>query len=121
MPEIARKAEVDTVDSPDGTPGDPCPGDVKCNSPSIQATKAGSSDVFIMGIGVVRETDKMKSHPSPACGCAAHAPTLTVCSSRVYANGLRIGRKGDAYGGDHIIISGAPTVFDGSAQYVPPS
>jgi len=116
MPEIARKAQVDTVASPDGNPGDPCPGDVKCNSPSTQATEAGSSDVFIMGIGVVREGDVMKSHPSPACGCPAHAPKLTVFSSRVYANGLRIGRKGDYYGGDHMISSGAPTVFDGSAQ-----
>lgn len=113
---VARKAQVDTVASPDGNPGDPCPGDVKCNSPSTQATEAGSSDVFIMGIGVVREGDVMKSHPSPACGCPAHAPSLSTFSAYVYANNLRIGRVGDAYGGDHLISSGAPTVHDGSPQ-----
>ncbi len=117
MPLVARKAEKDDVDSPDGTPGDDCaPGKKKCNVKSTQKTDEGSSDVFIMGIGVVRETDAMISHPSPACGCAAHAPTLSTFSAYVYANNLRIGRVGDAYGGDHLISTGAPTVHDGSPQ-----
>jgi len=117
MPLVARKAGNDAVASPDGNPGDPCaPGKVKCDVASTQKTDVGSDDVFIMGKGVVRETDAMISHPSPACGCAAHAPTLSTFSSRVYANGLRIGRVGDAYGGDHLISTGAPTVSDGSAQ-----
>ena len=117
MPEVARKAAVDLVDSPDGTPGTPCDDGKKniCDNPSIQATAAGSSDVFIMGIGVVREGDAMISHPAPVCGCAPHAPTLSTFSSRVYANGLRIGRIGDAYAG-HVIITGAAKVFDGSAR-----
>lgn len=117
MPAIARKAAVDIVNSPDGNPGTPCDGGARviCDVPSIQATAAGSSDVFIMGIGVVREGDAMISHPAPVCGCAPHAPTLSTFSSRVYANGLRIGRIGDDYAG-HVIVSGAPTVFDGSPQ-----
>jgi uncharacterized Zn-binding protein involved in type VI secretion len=117
MPLIARKAAVDTVDSPDGSPGTPCPdGRPKCDAPSTQYTAAGSSDVFIMGVGVVREGDAMIAHQYVPCGCPSHAPVLTTFSSRVYANGLRIGRVGDAYGGDHPISSGAPTVSDGSAQ-----
>lgn len=115
MPEVARKSQVDLVASPDGTPGTPCDAGFICNSPSIQATDAGSSDVFIMGIGVVREGDAMIPHPAPICGCPLHAPTLSTFSSRVYANGRRIGRIGDAYAG-HVIITGAATVFDGSAQ-----
>jgi uncharacterized Zn-binding protein involved in type VI secretion len=117
MPLVARKAAVDLVDSPDGTPGTPCDGGAKkiCDSPSIQATAAGSPDVFVMGIGVVREGDAMISHPAPVCGCSPHAPTLSVFSAFVYANGKRIGRVGDAYDG-HVIITGASTVNDGSPQ-----
>ncbi len=114
---VARKSGVDKVDSPDGTPGADCaPGKKKCDVKSEQKTDVGSSDVFIMSIGVVRETDAMIPHPSPACGCAEHAPTLSTFSAYVYANGLRIGRVGDAYGGDHLISTGAPTVHDGSPQ-----
>ena len=115
MPAIARKAAVDLVASPDGTPGTPCDVGVRCDSPSIQATAAGSSDVFIEGIGVVREGDPMLAHPYVPCGCPSHAPGLSTFSSRVYANGLRIGRLGDEYSA-HVIITGASTVFDGSAQ-----
>lgn len=117
MPLVARKAAEDSVDSPDGTPGIPCPdGQPKCDLPSTQATAAGSSDVFIETIGVVREGDAMIPHQYTPCGCPSHAPTLSTFSAYVYANNLRIGRVGDAYGGDHIISSGAPTVTDGSPQ-----
>ena len=117
MPNVARKAAVDIVDCDDGTPGTPCtPGVFKCDSPSIQATDAGSPDVFVEGIGVVRIEDPMIAHPAPVCGCGPHAPPLTVASAYVYANGLRIGRIGDLYTGGHVIASGAPTVFDGSPQ-----
>lgn len=117
MPEVARKAANDLVESPDGNPGDPCPsGEPKCDVPSIQATAAGSDDVFVENIGVVRETDVMIAHQYTPCGCPSHAPPLTVFSAHVYANGLRIGRKGDAYGGDHVISTGSATVIDGSPQ-----
>ena len=117
MPNVARKNAVDLVDSPDGNPGTPCDGGAKkiCDVPSIQATAAGSSDVFIEGIGVVREGDAMIAHPAPVCGCSPHAPALSVFSALVFANGLRIGRIGDSYDG-HVIITGASTVFDGSPQ-----
>jgi len=116
MPNIARKAANDTVDCVDGTPGTPCDVGVRCDAPSIQATAAGSSDVFVEGIGVVRIGDAMLAHPYVPCGCPSHAPPLTVASAYVYANGIRIGRIGDLYTGGHVISSGAPTVFDGSPQ-----
>lgn len=120
MPAVARKSGVDEVASPDGTPGSDCEDNKKkCDAPSTQKTDEGSDNVFIMGIGVVREGDAMIPHPSPACGCGAHAPTLDIFSTRVYANGKRIGRVGDSYAG-HTISTGASTVIDGSAQYVPP-
>ena len=118
MPNVARKAAVDSVDCVDGSPGTPCADGKKviCDSPSIQATAQGSSDVFIEGIGVVRIGDPMISHPAPVCGCAPHAPPLSVASAYVFANGRRIGRIGDLYGGGHVISSGASTVIDGSPQ-----
>lgn len=118
MPNVARKASVDTVDCVDGSPGTPCDGGSKriCDSPSTQTTDLGSSDVFIEGIGVVRIGDLMIPHPAPVCGCAPHAPPLTVASAYVYANGLRIGRIGDLYSDGHVISSGASTVIDGSPQ-----
>lgn len=118
MPLVARKEENDDVKCVDGNEGTPCDGGAKkiCDAKSTQKTDAGSSDVFIMGIGVVREGDAMKSHPAPVCGCGPHAPTLSKFSSRVYANGKRIGRVGDEYSAGHVISTGAPTVSDGSAQ-----
>lgn len=117
MPAVARKAAVDTVACVDGTPGTICPnGQPRCDAPSTQATAAGSPDVFVMGIGVVRIGDPMLPHKFVPCGCPVHAPPLTVASAHVYANGLRIGRIGDLYTGGHVISSGAPTVFDGSPQ-----
>lgn len=109
MPAVARKAGTDSVKSPHGS-------GVECRSPTTYATDEGSSDVFVNGKGVVRETDKMEKHPKP--GCAVHAPTLQTFSSKVYVNGLRLGRKGDAYKpeGIHEIITGSSNVFDGSPQ-----
>lgn len=109
MPAIARKNSTDTVRSPHGT-------GPNCESPEDDSTDEGSSDVFVNGIGVVREGDKMITHPKP--GCTAHAPVLKKFSSKVYANGKRIGRVDDAYveAGDHVIKSGSSNVFDSSPQ-----
>ena len=98
MPAIARGNETDTVASPDGT-------GPHCVLPTIQATEQCSGNVFINGIGIVREGDMMKHHPGPGCG--DHAPTLTSFSSTVKVNGKGVGRVGDAYSG-HIITSGSP-------------
>ena len=103
MPGIARKGGEDLVASPDGS-GD------GCGSPTTQATDAGSSDVFINGIGAVRKDDAMKSHNGPSC--IPHSPTLSTYSKSVFVNGKNVGRDGDGYG-SHIISSGSTNVFAG--------
>lgn len=107
MPEVARKDQIDTVASPDGEGA--C-----CAFPSTQYTDEGSDNVFVNGIGVVREGDKMIPHTSDDGGCCVlHSPVLDSYSSSVFINGKRVGRKGDTYGGDHVISSGSTTVFVG--------
>jgi len=118
MPAVARKAETDIVNSPDGAGRG-------CNSATTQATKIGSGDVFANSIGVVRAADAMKTHAGP--GCPDHTPTLSTYSPNVYANFLNIGRKDDVYkiGGTgpdspglgditHPIMTGSPNVFANS-------
>lgn len=109
MPAVARKDKKDSVKSPHGV-GD------NCESEATYHTDEGSSNVFVNGKGVVRENDKMESHNKP--GCVPHTPTLKTFSSKVYVNGLRMGRNGDAYvlDGSHKIITGSDNVFDGSPQ-----
>ena len=82
-----------------------------CNSPTTQATDACSGDVFVNGIGVVREGDPMKSHPAP--GCSPHAPGLGSFSGTVKVNGKGMGRQGDIYPGGHTISSGSGNVNAG--------
>lgn len=109
MPAIARKDSTDSVQSPHGT-------GPNCVNPEVHSTNEGSNNVFVNGIGVVREGDKMISHNQP--GCTTHEPVLKKFSSQVYANGKRIGRVNDAYveAGDHVIKSGSSNVNDGSPQ-----
>jgi uncharacterized Zn-binding protein involved in type VI secretion len=102
----ARKNSTDTVASPDGS-------GFCCSAASTQSTDLGSGDVYVNGIGVVREDDAMITHNFPGPCCNPHAPVLTTFSSSVYINGKRAGRKGDAYGGDHIISSGSSDVYIG--------
>lgn len=103
MPGIARKSGTDTVASPDGT-------GFNCASPTTQATAAGSDDVIVNGIGAVRQSDAMKTHPAPGCG--PHAPTLSSFSSTVIVNGKGVGRLGDSYNG-HSITSASTDVIAG--------
>lgn len=109
MPAVARKDKRDQVTSPHGT-------GPECESETIYHTDEGSDNVFINKIGVVREGDKMEAHPKP--GCTTHTPTLKSFSAKVYVNGKRIGRIGDAYilEGVHPIKTGSSNVFDGSPQ-----
>lgn len=106
MPEAARKDQIDTVDSPDGSGA--CHG-----SPSVQATDEGSDNVIINGFGIVREGDKMILHLYDGPCDTPHQPVLTTFSSKVVINGKGAGRKGDAYGGDHFISSGSANVIIG--------
>lgn len=112
MPAVARMSGTDIVASPDGNPSPPCPGPIpRCDSPSIQATQAGSGDVRVNGIGVVRAGDAMKPHKH-GCGCPMHAPTLSSFSGTVRVNSKGVGRLFDNYSA-HVIASGSGNVFAG--------
>ena len=97
MPLVARKDAVDIVntihvsvgdaDSEDGIACDAAPQDI--------ATDEGSTDVFVEGVGVVRDGDNEQSHTIP--GCSSHQTGLATFSPNVYANGKAIGRLNDTY------------------------
>lgn len=100
MPAVARGNGVDSVDTNHG-----------CDATTV--TDECSGDVFVNGIGVVREGDKTASHNVPSGDdCVAHTVSLTTFSGTVYVNGKRVGRVGDAYSG-HTITSGSGDVFAG--------
>jgi uncharacterized Zn-binding protein involved in type VI secretion len=110
---------TDTVACTDGARGSPCAKNRwNWNTPTTQATDAGSGNVFINGIGAVREGDVMKTHPD-GVPCVSspvnHAPALSTFSPNVFVNGKALGRLGDKYDADghmdHTISSGSPNVF----------
>ena len=100
MPGIARGSGVDSVDTGHG-----------CDATTV--TDECSGDVFVNGIGVVRQGDKTASHQVPGgLGCVSHTVPLTTFSSTVFVNGKNIGRLGDQYAG-HTITSASGDVFAG--------
>jgi hypothetical protein len=119
MPAVAKKGGSSNVRCTDGARGSSCGRNVwHWNTGTTQASDAGSSDVFIENVGVVRKGDIMKSHPDgdPCVSSPVnHAPALSTYSPNVFANNLPIGRVGDVYDSDghydHAITSGAGTVF----------
>jgi uncharacterized Zn-binding protein involved in type VI secretion len=119
MPGIAQKGGSSSVAATDGAQGSGCGRNVfHWNTPTTQASDAGSSDVFVNGIGVVRDGDVMVSHPdgNPCVGSPVnHAPALSTFSPNVFVNNKALGRIGDKYDSDghydHTITSGSGTVF----------
>jgi len=119
MPAVARMSGTDTVSCTDGAVGSSCGRNVHhWDTPTTQATDAGSSNVFINGVGAVRQGDVMKTHPD-GVPCVSspvnHAPALSTYSPNVFVNGKALGRVGDKYDSDghkdHTISSGSPNVF----------
>jgi uncharacterized Zn-binding protein involved in type VI secretion len=123
MPGIAKKGGSSTVTCTDGAKGSPCafsrsgPVGWHWDSGTTQPTAGGSSNVFVEGVGVVREGDAMGSHPDgdPCTGSPInHAPTLSTFSGNVFVNGKAVGRVGDKFDSDghfdHTIATGATTV-----------
>jgi uncharacterized Zn-binding protein involved in type VI secretion len=104
MPAAARDGGTDSVSCPHGTGRN-------CASPETIATDAGSGNVFINGVGVVRAGDAVQVHNAP--GCVPHAPPLSSFSGTVFANGKNIGRVGDSYACGAVIASGSGNVFVG--------
>lgn len=70
-----------------------------------------SSDVFVEGLGIHRQTDHWVLHCCPNQGC--HDSVLSSGSSTVYINGLQCGRIGDPIECGSIVMTGASTVFAG--------
>ena len=106
MTGIARKNEVDTVDTVHGATGGN-----NCNaSKTNTATNEGSSDVFVNGTGVVRKGDKVKAHNN-GVSCATHETPLSTYSPNVFANNKEIGRKNDTYSCGAKITSASTNVF----------
>lgn len=104
MAEVSRGDGVDVVQSLTGS-------GPFCLSPLITSTDECSDDVFANKTGIVREEDKVAPHP--AAGCGPDESVLTTFSSTVFVNGKGVGRKGDEYTLDNIIITGSPNVFAG--------
>jgi len=127
MPGLAYKDGKSSVACTDGVRGKVCrragdpPVPVAWNwdANTTQSSNAGSGNVFVNNIGVVRKDDVMKSHPHGdpcTAGPVNHSPPLDTYSPNVYANNKQIGRIGDHYDGDgtsqtHEITSGSSNVF----------
>jgi len=83
-----------------------------CGSPMQTTTGAiGSPNVFVNSIAVVRQSDVVGVHP--AAGCSTDTSGLSSYSSTVFVNSLGLGRIGDEYTSDNVIISGSTNVFAG--------
>jgi hypothetical protein len=101
MPLVARGDGVDKVDTVHPI----------CTSPGIISTDKCSNDVFVVNVGVHRETDLNEPHTH--CPPVFGTPLVTFSSS-VYANNLRLGRLGDTYSCSAKIIDVSQnTVFAG--------
>jgi hypothetical protein len=119
MPAVAKKSGSSAVACTDGAQGHPCgTGVYHWDTPTTQASAAGSNDVFAENVGVVRKDDTMKSHPDgdPCVSSPVnHAPALSTYSPNVFANNKPLGRVADKYNSDghfsHTITTGAGTVF----------
>lgn len=106
MPAVARGG-VDKVLSPHGNP----PG---CSTPAEYNTVPIQRRAFVEGHPIVLVGDPMQTHPVPVPGgCAPHTPTLSNGSTRIFYQGIPVGRIGDSYDlqGQHPIISGSSRCF----------
>lgn len=100
MPAAARGDGTDTV-----LTGHACD--------ATTTTDECSSKVFSDGIGIVRFGDHNATHDYLSGGsCLPHSVPLSSASSKVFIEGRRAGREGDAYGGE-VIVSGSSKVFMG--------
>jgi uncharacterized Zn-binding protein involved in type VI secretion len=104
MPAAARASGSDRVLSRTGVGHN-------CANPVEVVTGEGSPNVFINGIAVVRQGDKVGPHN--ASGCGPDESALSTFSATVFVNGKGMGRIGDEYTSDNTIISGSTNVFAG--------
>jgi uncharacterized Zn-binding protein involved in type VI secretion len=74
---------------------------------------AGSSNVFVNGIGVSRQGDNNTTHLLPGVPCPAHAAPIASGSSTVKVNGKGCGRVGDSISACTSVAAGSSNVFAG--------
>ena len=94
MPSVTRK-------------GDDCTGH-GCFPP--RPSTGSSGDVFVNGIGVVRQGDGYASH---SCGSSSHGSDLADGSGTVNVNDLPAGRIGDPVACGSAVAVGSEDVFFG--------
>ena len=75
--------------------------------------QGGSSNVFVNGIGISRQTDVNTLHKKPPAPCPKHAKGITTGSNTVKINGLGCGRIGDSITGCTSVAEGSVDVFAG--------
>ena len=75
--------------------------------------QGGSSNVFVNGIGISRETDNNTPHKKPPAPCPKHAKGITTGSLTVKVNGKGCGRIGDPITGCTFVAEGSDDVFAG--------
>ena len=75
--------------------------------------QGGSSNVFVNGIGISRQTDVNTLHKKPPAPCPKHAKGITTGSNTVKINGLGCGRVGDPITGCTFVAEGSDNVFAG--------
>jgi len=77
--------------------------------PSRAATSA-STNVSINGLGAHRVSDAWETHSD---GNSSHGSVLATGSSTVFANGMSLGRIGDAIQCGSTVVTGSQDVFAG--------
>jgi uncharacterized Zn-binding protein involved in type VI secretion len=88
-------------------------GDADVSHCSGMVRAAGSSNVFVNGIGVSRQGDTNTAHLLPGVPCPSHAAVIALGSSTVKVNGKGCGRVGDAIASCTAVAAGSSNVFAG--------
>ena len=90
-------------------------GDADVTHCSGMTRAAGSSNVFVNGIGVSRQGDNITGHKlQPNIPpCPSHSAPIASGSSTVFVNGKGCGRVGDGISGCTSVAAGSSNVFAG--------
>lgn len=83
----------------------------RCRAPLNTATNQCSERVFVGNIGVVHIGHLVAPHPFVEC--VPDTSVLSDASTRVFIEKKGVGRIGDKYSSDNIIVSGSSRVFCG--------
>jgi len=88
-------------------------GDADVPHCSAMTRAAGSSNVFVNGIGVSRQGDNNTGHLLPPVPCPSHAAPITTGSTTVFVNNKGCGRVGDGITACTSVAAGSSNVFAG--------